>query len=974
MLHRDKILAHAALELPPDNAHAPGDRLQIYKRFLKIEEHRLRLTHRAGGGGLQVCQHRAELLDVFLRHLYASTWDRQPPGVGSNGWRDGDDPAPVPLVLLATGGYGRGELNPFSDVDILFLHAGGADEQVSAEVDAFVKKILYLLWDVGFKVGHATRSIEGAIAHANADSISKTSLLQARLLAGDTVLAADFYRRFEEGCIRGQKQAFLQWRKEDQRARFAKFGQSVFMQEPNVKFSAGGLRDLHNLVWSARFLQLPAATLSGLAERKLLSGTEQRQLERAYDFLLRVRTELHYLVGRPGDVLTLFFQGQVATRFGYPQTTVSRRSEAFMKDYYRHARNLHLITETVGERLQNEAGLGGSGRAVNGSALKDAGDSDSRVENFDGFYSRDGQLHGVSREIFNRDPTRLLRVFAHLQERDLKPSPELTQSIRRNVRLVDRTFTYARVTREIFMRILSQRGRAAATLRLMHELDVLGRYLPEFGGLDCLVQHEFVHRYSADEHTLVCLEKLDALLVPPDPENDGAPAGEAVSSARGNYVKGYRELFKNFKDPLLLYLGLLLHDTGKSTGARHHAEASALFAQKVAARLQLSPERRRALILLVDHHLTLSMTAQTRNLDDHATVGEFAGIIKNKDNLDALMLLTFADGQGTTDQGWSDWKESLVWQLYHATVRYLAQGEAAYRREQQEREVQQQAVMQLLPESFADEIDAHFHHMPARYFDTFDAERIAEHVVLFRRFFASLMPRAAGTGGQCADAAARPSIQPAIQWVNRPERGHTKVLIAGWKRRALLTKIAGSFSAAGLNILSADSFIRSDLLALEIFRVCDFRRRAVTDARDIACVERHLATALAVEQFDFSPLLKNARRVEQPAFYGDSSVRRTRTIREVVPLPTRILTRNDPSSRFTLLEVQAADRLGLLYDLLGAINKVGVQVMLSRIATDKGAAFDSFYLVDRDGGRLTDQALLGRLRSGVREAALGDGA
>jgi [protein-PII] uridylyltransferase len=854
-------------------------------------------------------------------------------------------------------------------VDILFLHDTSPDDPARRELDEFVKQILYLLWDVGFKVGHTTRSIEGIIAHANADPVSKTSLLQARRIAGDRELAKVFFRRFEQACILGQEFEFMEWRRDDQRARFAKYGGSVFMQEPNVKFSPGGLRDLHNLIWSARFLAGGGlASLDTLAERKLLTRTEQRQLERAYDFLLRVRTELHHLVGRPGDVLTLAFQGQVATRFGYPQATIPRRSEAFMKDYYRHARSLHLITESVFERLGNETGNNAPSAQLPASQREAEKEAE---ESFDGFISRHGQLYAGAREIFHRDPFRLMRAFAYVQERGLTISPELGQLIRRQSRLVDRTFTYARITREIFLRILGERGKASATLRAMHEHGVLGRYLPEFGGLDCLVQHEFVHRYSADEHTLVCLEKLDALLLD-EPTKDPIAAAEEAESypAKRGYVNGYRKLFVAFADPVLLYLSLLLHDTGKATGARHHAEASALFAQKVAARLQLSPERRRALILLVDHHLTLSMTAQTRNLDDPATIGEFAGIVKNKENLDALMLVTFADGQGTTDQAWSDWKESLVWQLYRATVRYLAQGEAAYRREQQEREVQQQAVTTRLPESFAEEIDAHFHHMPARYFDTFDADQVAAHLILFRQFFGSLA-QASGTGTGHGKEAGRPSIQPAIRWVTHPERGHTEVLIAGWKRRALLTKIAGSFSAVGLNILSADSFIRSDLLALEIFRVCDARRRAVSDARDIAAVERHLIASLAVEQFDFGPLLAKARRMQDPAYLGNSS-RRVRAIRELVPLPTRILTRNDPASRFTLLEVQAADRLGLLYDLLVAINKVGVHVMLSRIATDKGAAFDSFYLTDRDGGRLNDADLLGRLRSGVREAALGE--
>ncbi len=969
MLHRDKLLAHAAQQLASDDgggndARNPDERLAVYQRFLKIEDHRLRLAHRAGAGGLEGCRQRADLLDVFLRHIYERA---------SRGPESGSPPPS--LALLATGGYGRGELNPFSDVDILFLHGapGLAEQGPPPEIDEFIKQILYLLWDVGFKVGHATRSIDGTVAHANADPISKTSLLQARFIAGDPGLAEEFRRRFETSCIRGQEQAFMQWRRDDQRSRFAKYGGSVFMQEPNVKFSPGGLRDLHNLLWSARFLAGGSeATLDALAGRKLLSDAEQRQLERAYDFLLRVRTELHYLVGRPGDVLTLFFQGQIATNFGYPQMTVPRRSEAFMKDYYRHARKLHHITETVFERLGNELELAAS--IESGSGIPPALlDDDGTQEWFDGFFSKNDQLHAGSREIFHRDPARLLRVFLHLQERELTLSAELTQLIRRQARLVDRTFTYAKVAREIFFRVLNERGQAAKTLRAMHELDLLGRYLPEFGGLDCLVQHEFVHRYSADEHTLVCLEKLDALL-----SDEGEKDDEEAEfyPAKSGYVAGYRRLFAAFHDPAILYLSLLLHDTGKATGARHHAEASALFAQKVATRLQLSPERRRALILLVDHHLTLSMTAQTRNLEDPATVGEFAGIVKNKENLDALMLVTFADGQGTTDQGWSDWKESLVWQLYHATARYLAQGEASYRREQQEREAQRQAVTTRLPESFAEEIDAHFHHMPPRYFDTFDAEQVAEHLVLFRRFFASLLPRPDNGNGHANGKGEPPpsaSIQPAIRWVSRPDRGHTEVLIAGWKRRALLTKIAGSFSAAGLNILSADSFVRSDFLALEIFRVCDARRRAVLDQRDIAAVERHLAAALAVEQYDFGPLLTKARRAQEPAFLLANSVgRRTRAIREVVPLPTRILTRNDPASRFTLLEVQAADRLGLLYDLLGAINKVGVHVVLSRIATDKGAAFDSFYLTDPDGGRLNDPEQLGRLRARVREAALGE--
>ena len=333
-------------------------------------------------------------------------------------------------------------------------------------------------------------------------------------------------------------------------------------------------------------------------------------------------------------------------------------------------------------------------------------------------------IYPAVREVFKQDPFRLLRVFAHMQDRDLRLSSELAQLIRRRRRLINRTFQYAKAARETFIGILSKRGKVGRILRAMHEVDVLGDYLPEFGELTCLVQHEFFHRYSADEHTLVCVEKLDALLQnPADPR-----------------FADYRELFEKLPDPFVLYFALLLHDTGKATSARHHAEASALFAQKVAARLQLSSDRRRALILLVDHHLTLSSTAQRRNLDDPATVAEFAQIVKDRPTLDALMLLTLADGQGTSDEAWSDWKESLVWQLYRSTRKYLAEGEAGYRANRRERDKQRRAVTAELDSSYTEEIDAHFQGMPDRYFETFDAATVADHLRLIRQVSSPTAP------------------------------------------------------------------------------------------------------------------------------------------------------------------------------------------------------------------------------------------
>ncbi|MGH8164758.1 MAG: hypothetical protein ACREP1_10535, partial [Rhodanobacteraceae bacterium] len=386
-------------------------------------------------------------------------------------------------------------------------------------------------------------------------------------------------------------------------------------------------------------------------------------------------------------------------------------------------------------------------------------------------------------------------------------------------------FRYAKAPREIFRRILSRKGRVARVLRMMHEVDFLGRYLPEFGPLTCLVQHEYFHRYTADEHTLVCIEKLDALL----------------ETTKGK-LRPYQKLFLALPDPFVLYLALLLHDTGKGVGARPHSEASALFAQAVAARLQLSSEERRTLVLLVDHHVTLSNIAQQRNVDDPATAIEFASIVKTQANLDQLMLLTLADGQGTTES-WSDWKELLVWQLYEETSRYLLDQEGFLAQSKIEREQLRDAVAEKLSPDFADEIDAHFDYMPDNYFRAFFVEEIAGHLELFRTFWRGMYLEG------------EPAYAPALHWEAQPEQGHSVVSICTWDRRQLLENIAGALAVASVHILSADIFVRGDNLVLDVFRVRNRQLGPVSDPREISLIESTRRMALQHERVDFAPLL-----------------------------------------------------------------------------------------------------------------------
>jgi len=914
--HLEQVLAHAESRLAATGSKRPTEVLPLYKKFLKVEEHRLRLKHQAGASGREICARRAELVDVLLRYVFG--------GAAATARRNGE--TRVPLALIALGGYGRGELNPFSDIDVMLLHHQRATE-ISPDLEEMVNQVLYLLWDSGFKVGHSTRSIKEAIAQANRDMRTKTAMLESRFLAGDSELAREFRKQFRSKCVEGHERGYVEMRMQDQVARHKKFGDSVYLQEPNLKSGCGGLRDYQNLLWMTYFREGSLST-NQLVGKDWLSESDQRRIERAYDFLLRLRTDLHYATGRATDVLHINLQEQVARRLNYSPRNGQLRSEALMRDYYEHTRNIFRVTERITEQfvsgyVTNKTRALFSFLPLVGAAKTPIGDS---------FFVRNKHLHPARRDLFRKEPEQMMRAFELAQQRSLDLSPELADLLSRSLRHVTRTYQYARGPREIFKLILSQKGRVGRILRTMHRVDFLGRYIPEFGQLTCLVQHEFLHRYTADEHTLVCIDKLDALAETNDPK-----------------LVAYRNIFEQLEDPLVLYLALLLHDSGKAVGARPHSEGSALFAQRVAARLQLSPEQRKSLILLVDHHLTLSRTAQQRNLDDPATVMEFGRIVKHQRNLNKLMLLTLADGQGASPEAWSDWKESLVWELFHETSRYLADQKSYYDQTKIERESLQSAVSENLPPDYADEIEAHFEFMPDHYFRATDVPEIIEHLKLFRSFLENV-----------SDSGESP-LAAAIKWKIMPEQGHSVVTFCTWERERLLAKVAGSFSVVPLNILSADVFPRGDNVVLSIFRVCDTKARPVTHQCDFELVEQTLRRALEDESFDFLPLIEKAKR-------------QSRRLAPGIEFPTRIAIDNKTHPTYTLIEIQAPDRIGLLYDVLSCLDRENILIPLSRINTQAGAAIDTLYVVDGSThAKITDSNRIQMIQQHLKSTILSGG-
>ena len=642
LLKKIEASAAARLTLPP--GRQPAQELARYKAFLKVETHRLKLLHRAGGGGLEICRARAAILDVLLRYL----WEAAKASLSEQARKEFP-----PLALVAIGGYGRAELNPHSDIDFMFLHSRqvAAGNRPLPHLSRIIDGILYPLWDIGLKVGHSVRTIEDCVKVANSDMQSKTSLIEARLIAGDEALFKRFQKALVSKCVDGHEQEYIAMRLADQAARRAKFGNSACMQEPNLKNGCGGLRDFQNLLWMA-FFKYRTRSLKELQANDLISEAERKQLEAAYDFLLRVRTEMHYHVNRAMDVLGKNLQPAVAHNLGYRERSPSKRIEKFMRDVYTHSRNIFLITRTLEQRLAllPQARRLRAFRCRRLSGLLPGGRKPV-TEPVDGFKFIDGEIHAASDRVFRDQPRRLMRVFLYAQQRGLRLHPDLAQLIRNQLGLVDRAFLSDEHVRETFLAILDQRGNVAPILRAMHEVDLLGKYIPEFGKLTCLVQHEFYHQYTADEHTLMCLEQLDR-----------------IWEAKAPPYSTYTPLFQKLERPFLLYLALLLHDVGKADGHGHHSEVSGELALRVAKRLGLDGAATHTLRLVIEHHLLMASVSQRRDLDDPAVIRQFAKQVQTPETLALLTLHTFADSQATSDKLWNGFKDLLLGSLHRKTL------------------------------------------------------------------------------------------------------------------------------------------------------------------------------------------------------------------------------------------------------------------------------------------------------------------
>jgi [protein-PII] uridylyltransferase len=886
----DTIQRHAGEKLRKiENQPNPAQRLIALKKFLKIETQRLSLRHRFGISGEQIVQARSLIVDLLIERISRAAVEEKF-GVGAGGGQ---------FAIVALGGYGRSELAPYSDIDIMFLHQNRKDAAFAAKLS---EAILYLLWDIGFNVGHSVRSLGDCVSMAREDVVSRNSMIDARLLWGDAKLFEQLIDRLEEEVFEKQKAALLDELMKEREARYAKFGGAVCMQEPNVKESAGGLRDLHVLLWASRIAH-GQATLEGLARAGVIPERDAKAIGSAYEFLLRVRNELHFMTSRRTDALSLDLQQEVARNLRYVDSAKQQASEIFMRDYYLRARLLRRLCES---HLQ---------RAVAGRQKKSWFTRARSTAAIGGFVMSDGALDLVEAEgepavgvgeLAEIDGQRMMMAFSYAQATGAGFSVKLQDAILLSLPVVNRAFRSSAEAAQAFLKLLRVKGRVASALRLMHELDFLGKFLPEFGRVTCLVQHDLYHRYTVDEHTLRAIGALDELAL-----------------SRGREAERYRNLYGEISDAAPLHLGLLMHDVGKGLGG-NHTEKGIGLARRALARLSPEPRMTEQVLFLIRHHLTMSHIAQRRDLSDEKVVNDFAARVETLDNLNMLTLLTYGDIHGVGPGVWNEWKDALLWELYMKVRAVLAPERGP---ERGVGELRERVARMLASEIDVDETQKHFELLPEDYARSAPAQTIIEHVRL---------------------AHALNSRPVKTSWRIDTQTRCADLHLCAPNRRGLFACVAGTLTAQGVNILSVQLNTRADGIAIDSFKVRDAAGEPITDPARWEQIDDAIRRALSGE-LDVTAAVEKRLRSQAAS--------RFQRRKAISPSGVRISWDNQSSGRSTILELRTGDRLGLAYKIANTLSSLDLDIVFAKVATEKHLALDVFYVTNAAGEKLPDDRL-----------------
>jgi [protein-PII] uridylyltransferase len=809
------------------------------------------------------------------------------------------------LGVVATGGYGRGELAPLSDIDLLFLRP----YKQTPRGEQIVEFMLYLLWDLGLKVGHATRTVEESLRYAERDQTIRTALLEARYLWGDRALFDELQRGFAQKFYIGDGRDFVDAKLVERDQRHQRMGDSRYVVEPNVKEGKGGLRDLHLLFWIAKYLYRVSEP-GELVAKGVLTREEARHFERAERFLSTVRCHIHYLTGRADDRLSFDLQREIAARLGYQDRPGSRGVERFTKHYYLHAKTVGDLTRIFVAALEDSRR-----RKPKLAALWQS----LRPRELEGFRLDGERLAVTSPDAFTKDPVAILRLFHVAQENDLDIHPATLRLITQNIRLVDRLRNEPEANR-LFMEMLTSRHDPETTLRRLNEAGVFGRFVPDFGRVVAQTQHDMYHTYTVDEHTIRAIGILSKI-------ESGALKEDHPLSA---------DVVHKILSRPVLYLAVLLHDIAKGRGG-DHSVLGADVAMQLGPRLGLSAAETETVAWLVRYHLAMSGTSFQRDLMDPKTIETFAALVQSPERLRLLLVLTVCDIRAVGPNVWNNWKAALLRQLYNATEQVLSGGTLSGGRAERIKQIQTE-MAKLLPSWSEADKEAHFARGYASYWLSFPPATLARQAELVRG----------------AERAGQPL---AIEHRVDEARSVTEVTIYTLDTHGLFARLAGAMAISGANIVDAKIFTLANGMALDTFWIQDLEGKPFDGSQRLARLAARVELSLS-NRLDIQREL-DSQRASWP--------KRDR----VFTVEPRVLIDNNASDTFTVIEVNGRDRPGFLHVVTRALTRLNLQIATAHVTTYGERAVDVFYVKDLFGLKVVNAEKLKQISTTV-EAAIRD--
>lgn len=808
------------------------------------------------------------------------------------------------LSLIAVGGYGRGQMAPFSDVDLLFL----MPYKQTAWSESVIEYMLYMLWDLKLKVGHSSRTVDDCIRLAKQDMTIRTALLESRYIYGDQSLFVELKNRFTKDIINGNAEEYVRRKLAERDERHQRFGDSRYVNEPNLKEGKGGMRDLNTLFWITRFVY-QIETMPALVEKGVLSSGEARKFAKAERFLWTVRFHLHLVAGRPEERLTFDVQTRLAERLGYTDHAGAQAIERFMKHYYLTARDVGDLTRIICTAIEEE-----SHQKQTFFRLPKFG---LRTRRIDGFLAEGGRLNVEDDSHFAEKPADMIRVFRVAQREDLDIHPNALRQIRRNRKKITQPVRNDEKANEAFMDLLMSDQEPEIHLRRMNEAGVLGQFITDFGRVVAQTQHDMYHHYTVDEHTIRAVGLLWQI------EQGKLKDDHPLS----------HEIVHKVLSREVLYVAVFLHDIAKGRGGDHSVLGEKV-AKKLCPRLGMSAAETETVAWLVRWHLAMSATAFKRDLADAKTILDFVNHVQSPERLRLLLILTVADIRAVGPGVWNGWKGQLLRDLYYRAESAMSgglEGRASAERVAQAK----QQLADRLTDWPKRELDAHLERFYDGYWFGLDVDTQAWHADIMRR-----------TGPNVKD------IQ--IEARSDAFKAMTEIAIYAQDHPGLFARIAGAMAVSGASIVDARIFTTHDGMAIDSLIVQDAEDSALDEPRRLERLENAIRKTLAGEMRP-----KRIIADKKPNY-----AQRT----QVFTVEPAVYIDNSASNSWTVIEVNGRDRIGFVQDVAWALYDLSLNLGRARIATYGERAVDVFYVRDMFGLKIDDKAKLERIRRRLVEA------